>query len=311
MSVNNLSQEFDFVFEPDERKLFLQEVSTTAQRLSTSLGEVERTGGGAEPADEAVLFIQKLTSELEQDTTEFSPRLDVIPLRQQDFAARGVNPSPSVASLLERFNFYLVHIPITLFPKAGYAFVQLDCIIEFNPGKPPAERPVAFQIFPDQEWQDVIRFEQGLAIGLNENLEFKVDKARLSTELPNLSAEAQAAIGLKAAGNAGLILGPFNYRIRRPKIQTGGRGNVKVRWRLDSAEYFEQEEPQLGVLLQVPKNVTKVDAVAVLQASRDFRLLSANLKHVLRFVRERTKNFFEAGAPKSDSRPWYDITAGI
>ncbi len=309
MSINNLSQEFDFAFEPAERKSFLQEVSATAQKLSTPLGANDTSGVGQ--PNESAQFIQNLMSELEQDTTEFSPLLEVIPLRQQDFAAHQINPPSHIASLLERFNFYLVHIPITLFPKAGYAFVQLDCIIEFNPGKPSTERPVAFQIFPDQEWQDVIRFEQGFAIGLNENLEFKVDKARVSAELPNLTAEAQAAIGLKAAGNAGLILGPFNYRIRRPKIQTGGRGNVKVRWRLDSAEYFEQEEPQLGVLLQVPKNVTKVDAVAVLQASRDFRLLSANLKHVLRFVRERTKNFFEAGAPKSDSRPWYDITAGV
>lgn len=77
MFVHNLAQEFDFAFEPAERKSFLQEVSNTAQKLSTLLGANDSSG--TRQPDESAQFIQNLMNELEQDTTEFSPLLEVIP----------------------------------------------------------------------------------------------------------------------------------------------------------------------------------------------------------------------------------------
>lgn len=307
MTINALLEELGVEFQPDERSLFLEEVSKTARDMGSTLD----ASAPLTPAGESAQRIQELTSELDKDVAEFSPRLQVIPLNERDFAMHSLALSPDIAALMTRFNFYLVNIPITLFPKAGCGFVQLNCIVEFSPGIPTAERAVAYQIFPDQEWQDIIKFEQGLAVGLDEKLEFKVDTARLKVEMPALSSEAKAAIGVKAAGNAGLVLGPFNYKIRRPKIQTAGRGNVKVHWRLDSAEYFEQEEPRLGVLLQVPKQISRVDAVGVLKATRDVHFLTANLRNVLELVRERTRNFFETGTPKTAGQPWLDIMAGL
>ncbi len=310
MDIESLYTELGLEFVPEERPRFLREVSVTARGLPDTLGGKEQTALGTGDADAAARQIEELMNELEQDTAEFSPRLEAIGLSRKDFTAHGIPVSPRVEALLDCSDFYLVHIPVTLFPKAGYAFVQLDCIVEFNSGQPAEQRPVTYQIFPEQEWQDVIRFGEGLAIGLNPDLEFRVDMKRVSAELPSLSGEARAAIGAKAAGDLGLVLGPFDYRIRRAKIQTAGRGNVKARWRLDSAEYFEKEEPQLAVLLQVPRGVSRVDAIGALKAARDFRLLSANLRHVIRFVQERTRNFVESGMPKSDGKAWQNITAG-
>jgi len=311
LNLENLYTELGLTFRPEERILFLQDMAATAQDYKRELGSGDNESSSAEQVDEGSRQIQELMNELEEETAEFSPRLDVLPLSKKDFADRGLEVPPVVSGLMRRFDFYLLHFPITLFPKPGWGFGYLECIVEFNPGRPPAERPVAYQIFPEEEWQDVIRANQGLAMGVNENLEFKVDLERLGAELPDLSPMARAKVALKASGTAGLILGPFNYRIRRAKIQTGGRGNVKVRWRLDSEEYFEQEELRLGVVLQVPKTVSRVDIIGVLKAYRDFHLFTAHLRYLLRYVRERTRNFFEQGAPLSREGVWKDVTANI
>ena len=305
MATDDLYAELGLKFQPDERALFLDEMAYAASHYRSSLGD------SPQEADDLSQHIEELAQQLGGDIAEFSPVRDVVPLRKKHFTNQGLDISPHIANLMRRFDFYLLHIPITLVPKPGWAFIQLDCIVEFNPGKPPAERPVAYQVFPQDEWQDVIRASQGLAVGLDENFEFKVDVGQLEVELPGLSAEAQAKVATKGASAAGLILGPFNYGIRRPKIISRGRGHVKVYWRLESEEYLEQEEPRLGIVLQVPKEVSQVDAVGVLKACKDFHTLTAHVRHLLPYVKERTRNFFKQGAPLSDSMQWHDVTADV
>jgi hypothetical protein len=310
MAVDNLYAELELDFQPDERRFFLQEMATVARDYKSSLGPEDAVLSPQE-ADDFSQHVQRLMKQFEEDTAKFSPVRDIVPLRKKHFADHGLEVPAHIAHLMRRFDFYLLHIPITLVPRPGWAFVQLDCIVEFNPGKPPAERAVAYQVFPQEEWQDVIRASQGLAVGLDENLEFKVDMGRLEIELPGLSAAERAKVGAKAAGTAGLILGPFNYRIRRPKIIAKGRRNVQVLWRLEGEEYFEEEEPRLGVVLQVPKEVSRVDVVGVLKACKDFHRLTANVRHLLPYVKERTKSFFEKGAPLTDDLLLADVTAGL
>lgn len=310
MAIDDLYAELGLDFQPDERGLFLQEVTAVARDYRSSLSPKSAVRSPQE-ADDPSQHIERLAKELEEDTAEFSPVRDIVPLRRKHFADHGLEVPPHIAHLMRRFDFYLLHVPITLVPRPGWAFVQLDCIVEFNPGRPPDERAVAYQIFPEDDWQDIIRASQGLAVGLDENLEFKVDVKRLRVELPELGAEARIEVGTKAAGEAGLILGPFNYRIRRPKIISKGRSHVKVRWRLESTEYFEEEEPRLGVVLQVPKEVSRVDVVGVLKACKDFQTLTAHVRHLLPYVKERTKNFFKGGAPLTDELRLTDVTAGL
>lgn len=309
MSAESLLSELDVDFRPDERALFFQEAKAAAESYASTLGR-EATAESPQD-DETGLQTQALLDELERETAEFSPVLPVVPLRRKHFVDLGLQCPPHIAHLMRRFDFYLVHFPITLVPKPGWGFQQLDCIVEFNPDQPPTERPVVYHIFPQEDWEDIIRFQQGLAIGLDENLEFKVDLKRLAVELPNLDTAQQAKIGAKAAGLAGLVVGPFNYRIRRPKIVSRGQGNVKVRWRLESEAYVGEEEPQLGVVLQVPKDVSQVNAVGALKVGKDFHTFTAHLRHLMRFVRERTRTYFERGAPLVQTQPWKDITAGL
>jgi hypothetical protein len=183
-------------------------------------------------------------------------------------------------------------------------------MIEFNPGQPAEKCPVVFQIYPEEEWQDVIRASHGLAVGLDEHLEFKVDMDRLTAVLPELTPAEKTKIAHKATGTAKLMVGPFNYCIRRPKIVSKGRGNVKVHWRLEGEEYFEHEESRLAVVLQVPKEVSNIDAVGVLKASKDFRFFTPRLHHLLPHLTEQARNFFKAGAPIVNKMPWQNIIGG-
>jgi hypothetical protein len=304
MGLDSLYAELDVDFQPGDRRMFLDELADVARDYETSLG-------ADEPAKESTSQLKQLASELGQELVEFSPRLNVVALNRKLFSDLSLDIPPTTEELFRRFNFYLVDFPITLVPRPGGSFTQLDCIVEFNPDSPSEERPVAYQIFPHEEWQEVIHAWQGVNVGIDEKLQFNLDPAAAVEKLSGLPLPAKAAVELKMSANAGLILGPFDYHIRRPKIISKGRGNVKVYWRLHGEEDIAYQEPRLGIVLQVPKQISRVDAIGALAVSRKFHLFTSEIRHAMEFLSERAKNFLKSGAPASDKKPWNDITAGV
>lgn len=304
MEIDNLYDELGIDFAPSERQEFIEELSDVAKAYKSHLGSEAPTKGVSSPLD-------KFVEELGKEVAELSPKISVIPLNKKMFTELSLEIPPNIANLMKRFNFFLVDFPITLVPRPGWGFERMECRVEFNPGLPNSDRPTAYQIFPQEEWQDVVHAWQGLNIGLDENLEFKVDPTIPMDELNNLTPAVKAAIEQKIAGKAGLILGPFNYYVRKSKIRSQGRGNVKVIWRLEGEERILQTEPRLGVVLQVPKHVSQIDAIGALAVFRTFHFFTAELRDVMDFLSEPTKNFLLKGAPATDKKPWDDITAGI
>jgi len=310
MSIESLHQELGIDFRAEERKQFLEEMEAVSENYASSLGQP-----GQETERRSQL--KKLLEQLGEESAELSPSLDVLRLRRNVFTERGCAVPPRIRDLLHRYQFYLVHVPIALMPRPGWGFTELECIIEFNPEAPPDERPVAFQIFPHEIWQDVLKAWQGLAIGvgksvgLDEEFEFKLDPTRLGTLPSEISAEARAALSGHVASGAGLILGPFNYHIWRPRIATSGRGHVQVRWRLEGEEYVTEGKPQLGIVLQVPRATRRVDIIGVLKVSKSFHLFTAEMRYVVNFLKERARQFFQAGAPLVHDRQWLNVTAGL
>jgi hypothetical protein len=300
MSLDHLYAELGVEFQPDEQEGFLQELADVARYHKGLLG--------AEPGADDDSPLEKLAKELGNERVGFAPRPAVVALRPKLFADLHLEAPPYIRQLFQRFNFYLVNFPITLIPRPGGGFSQLDCIVEFNPKGLPNNRPVAYQIFPQEEWQEVIHAWQGVTVGIDEKLEFKVDPLQAAEKLLTLSLPAKAAVELKTAANAGLVLGPFDYHIRRPKIMSRGRGDAKVYWRLDGEEHLTENEPRFGVVLQVPKDVARVDAIGALLARRTFHFLTADFRHLLEYLSDRARRFFEKGAPATDKKPWDDIT---
>jgi len=287
-------------FSPHDRTLFIQELSAAARDCKTSLGS---TSG---QADEINNQLEALFDKLGSESAEFSPVLDVAPLTNALFSKHSLEPPSDIA----RFDFYLLTIPVTLLPKSGWAFRQLECNLCFNADASDQQRPVAHEIFPTSEWIEVFRASQTLSVGLDENLQFKLAPSSFGGG-PRLSDAVQAQVELKSGVKSTLILGPFNYTIRRPKIVAVGKGNVWVSWRLDGEEYFEREVPRFGVVLKVPKSIRRIDVLGTLRAERDFHFFTADIRYLLKYVREKTRRFWEQGAPVVDKRMWTNITAPL
>ncbi len=234
--------------------------------------------------------------DLKQEKASFGPRPEVLPLGLATLEAQGIVPDHRVRTLLERFDFYSVTFPITLFPKRGWAFDRLECQVEFNPGESPKRRPLAHDVFPSSSWETLAHAQLKLEVGVTEGLEFRTPK------LDAVVASAEAA-GKLAAG-ARFVFPPRDYHVKRARILSRGRDDCEVLWRLDDAEFFEEDEPRLGVVLKVPRGVHPVRARGLLAAYRSFRMLSSSLGELVEYMSERARKFFQNGAPLVDRGQW-------
>lgn len=305
MSMDDLYAELGIDFRPGDRDKYLLEFADVVRDYKGHLGPPQEKA-------ERQTQLQELAAELGRDMVEFSPKLTVLPLNRRLFTKLGLEVPPYIAELLRQYNFHLVNFPILVVPRPGGGFVQLECILEFNPDQPAEERPVAYQVFPQEAWQPILHASQGLKVGLNENFEFDLDPLQAaSPQFQKLDLPVEAAVKLKAAGRAALVLGPFDYDIKRPKVLSRGQGSVKVYWRMESEADILYEQPRLGVVLQVPRNVSRVNVNGALKALPSFHHFSANIHNVADLMSRLGGSFFKKGAPVIHDMPWDDITAGL
>lgn len=303
MYLDDLYGELAVGFEPEERGAFLRELEYISLAREAELG-----GVGVDPTGPNPLMV--LSAEIGEEEVSLSPRLPVTALDAERFQRNNLRISPNLQDLMKRWNFFLVDFPFTLLSRSGWGFHRLEMRVAFNPDRPPEDQPVIYQIFPHEEWQDILHAWQGLEIGLDENLEFKLDPDQAAQLMQTASLPLRAGVTAKAAGRAGLLVGPFDYYIRRPKIQSQGRGNIKAIWRLEGEEAIQQKEPRLGVVLQVPRRVKQVDGYGVLAVYRKFHFFSTEtMREVKDFLTNRTRSFFELGAPATAKQPWPDMLA--
>lgn len=244
------------------------------------------------PETDVVGILQSLKAE----KAAFGPRPEVLPLDSEALKARGVDLDNRVKALLERFDFYDVTFPVTLFPKRGWAFDRLECQVEFNPGEKPERRSLAHDIFPGSDWETLAKATMHLEIGITEALEFRAKAA-----VPSLA--TAGAEGRLDAG-AGFVFPPKDYHVKRARLLSRGKDTSEVFWRLDDESFFEKDEPRLGVILKVPKGVTSVKAKGVLAAYRSFNKLGADLGVLVDYLSERVRSFFKKGAPLVDRGEW-------
>jgi hypothetical protein len=233
---------------------------------------------------------------LKAEKAAFGPRPEVLPLDSEALKSQGVALDGRVKALLERFDFYDVTFPVTLFPKRGWAFDRLECQVEFNPGERPERRPLAHDIFPGSDWETLAKATMHLEIGITEALEFRAKAA-----VPSL---ASAGAEGKLDAGAGFLFPPRDYHVKRARLLSRGKDGSEVFWRLDDESFFEEDEPRLGVILKVPKGVTPVKAKGVLAAYRSFNKLGADLGDLVDYLSERVRSFFRRGMPLVDRGEW-------
>ena len=77
-------------------------------------------------------------------------------------------------------------------------------------------------------------------------------------------------------------------------------------WRLDGAEFFQENRPELVVIAQVPKGAVEFKITAALQAYRYFNTGAADWQDAILGLPSRLVSFFKDGAPVGDAKE-YDL----
>ncbi len=294
----------DAGFDLRDRGLFLQEVGAAARDQYQVMGK--DLPGHKEDSGRQ---IQVLIGELGKEVARFAPKLDVRRIDEHHFAARHMKVPTDLADLIKRFDFFLVNIPVTLVPAPGAGFSDLECRVRFNPDDPGSKRPVAYEVFPQEQWRDILSLHGSLQVGLDAGLRFKVDPVPLLATLGVPELPVDARVVALAKGSSGFVVGPFTSTLRRQVVLCRGQGNVEVIWQLRGKDVVGREEPRLGIVLKVPKGTARVDIVGAMRVRHDQRFLAGVFRRLLALVKEPTEKFLRAGAPVDDSRLWARVTS--
>ena len=119
-----------------------------AIRVATSVDEPLGSEGTEEGIESRTV---KLLRTMKEEVASFPPRLgNVVPLRKADFIKYDLDPPQHVAKLMQKYDFYYAGIPVTLFPKAGWAFTRLECQVSLGPVSLPLHKGFRTLSFLDQ-----------------------------------------------------------------------------------------------------------------------------------------------------------------
>lgn len=293
----------------EDRQSLLEEAIELVRFSDVGLGE-EIPSEEVNPLKEkAIQLLENLNKEL----VEFSPKLSVYPLRQQYFKIEAHQLSPEIQGKMRDHNFYKVDIPITLKSAPDWAFSNLVCKIVFCPDEETGEQmyllPTIHDIFPSDEWQDILNLQTSLSLELDEKLSFRAEIEQIEGKWNQLGSEAQTKLAFQLGGCIKLAFGPFAYRIRKAQIQGRGRGNSKVFWEFQGTQYVNEQDVSLGIILMVPQSRQKaIAAVGALEAHHDFQIWTADLLYFKRFFQGTIQQFLEGGAAIQKTQAWQNIT---
>lgn len=283
----------DFTYQaPQDRAALLFDAADRIERLGGHLGEGD---AGHDP-------YSNLLRELSSDTAQFAAHPDVRPLPQ-------VSPSTDAVTtfkLKNRFTFWWLRIPLVLFPRRNWAFSRLEVRVEFSPDEPrPELRPRAFDILPNRRFDAVLKAGAHALLSVGADGHFTVGTPDVSVPVPG-GAVVAAGAGAQAKASVGthVEFNPVEFRAVAARVDHTAPGLEKVFWRLDGSEFFQENQPELIVVLQVPLEVESATVVGVLQAYRRFNLFPAGLQAAIRQLPEALRVFFQQGAPLADRRTY-------
>ncbi|MCP2324090.1 hypothetical protein HDA40_002597 [Hamadaea flava] len=278
-----------------------------ARRVDALSGHLGATG-------EADNEFGDLLRALNEDSVEFGSFPDVLPVPILDLPNADRTSAAWRAALEEGYTFWWIRLPILLFPRRGWGFTRLELRVDFNPDEPdPRRRPRAFDILPNRRFDTIVSAGGEFHVGVGAD-------AKLAVKVPTIPLDAIGALAgvplpLSAGGKAkaevgasvDVALAPVRFRMTAARVDHTAEGLEKVFWRLDGAEFFAEDPPQLVIILQVPRDVESVRMRAVMRAYRRFTFFPAGLQAMIRELPSALRAFFTQGAPVGDTRS-YDLS---
>jgi hypothetical protein len=299
----NFNLEFTLDIDADSRLELLKDAATRFDNLENHLGSKKpKTHRTPEAA---------LLEDLTEDVAEFAGYPVVHRITERDFPRSKVQVPATFRQLSRNYRFYWLYFPLNLVPKRDWRYDCVQLMIEFNPDSAdPHLRPKAYQILPDQRFQDLLRANTHLELCLDENFEFSIATGALEAQFDSAQAKTAAGVDVRAAGGIGLVAGPFIYSIRRATITHSPPGVEKIAWRLDGPEFFQENTPAIIVIAQVPNETREVRIAAAMRVTRGFSWFDASLSSLISHLPDTIRGFFEKGMPLCSKASW-DITPSI
>jgi hypothetical protein len=302
MNTGNL--DFGFKMEGIDRSALLAEAAYRIDALQSDLG-IDADNNGR-PSEEANIVL-----ELIGDEARLAAFPDIYKITNQDFLTHDFKVPTHISQLYEDYKFYWIRFPVGLVTKRNWAFNMIEMRIEFNKEDAAPLRPKAFQIFPDKRFQTLFEANQELKIGIDANFELAAKSGKIGIPLGEAEGKIHVYTGANAAAKMGLVFGPYVYKVKKAAIDHNAPGMEWVFWRLDGAEFFQEDNPELIVVAQVPKDTKAVVIEAKLQAYRNFNFAAANLRQLVFNLPKGLRAFFQGGIPTQPDEKNWDITSRL
>jgi len=269
------------------RSQLLFAAADTAESLGNFQGP-----GGTRAADDGAIALRALA----QDEIVFSSQPEVYPIAVEEAIKSAKLPaSVKTGDFGAGHKYFLVRFPFDVQPAGPWNFNELKVRIEFK-SIGVERRPKVQGLFPDTRFQDLLKADASLEIGLTPSAEFAVNTGALKFAAAPLSASAQAGVDGKLKATAGVAVGPFHLDWKRALVKTSQPGLEWVWWQIGGADLRRGDSPPFMVILQVPDAATNITAVGRVQATRYYNLIK-NAFHNITNWPKVYREFVEAGAP--------------
>ncbi len=287
----------DFSFSPAAgRQQLLEDAAHRLDALDTHLG-ADSTG---QPQSDLGDQVRAMMAE--KASLPVFP--EVYKISDKDYLARNLTAPLKFTQLCKDSRFYWIDFPVGLLAGHNWIFNKLEVKVEFSSPGPAHLAPKSYQILPDKKFQTLIQANQHLTVQFDENFELAAKTEPLGAAAGPLTGKLGGGVQGAFDGGFGLVLGPFEYAIKRAKIDHTATNLEWVFWRLDGAEYSQADSPTLAVVLKVPKETKNVLVKASVQAYRNFNFAAARFQQAVEELPRVLREYFKGGAPLWDQKEW-------
>ncbi|MDJ0695366.1 hypothetical protein [Mastigocoleus sp. MO_188.B34] len=300
----NTPTDFEFDFNGTERLQFLEELNA----LYSELGDDSQCQTpDNNPAS-------RLFAKLNQEIAEFAKYPTIEKLSESYSINSGRTAPKKSQEISQDHKFYWIKLPITLFPSSNWYFNKLECLVEFSSEFSEAHlQPKVHSIFPERKFQQLFKANGNIEISIGGNMEFEANTGQLNLQAGEAQVTTNAGAKAKLGSNFGLISEFSPCSLKADQIDHTDPGDSQVFWRINGAEFFQEDKPNLMVILQIPKSVQQVKIDAALQAYHRpnfWTTVMGNLGDLMRFLSNKGRTFYEKGAPIKDITTW-DISPNL
>lgn len=290
-----------------DRKALLLEA---AQRLDDLEGHL-----GAGKGEKAKTAIAQQLREQAEDRAGFADIPLMYKLTEEYWHSIGKPIPYNFTQLKEHYNFYWLDIPLDLHPRSKWAFNKIDVEIEFNPHAPKdGTRPKAYQIFPDEQFVEFIKFHAQAEVQLGANFQF-------SAQFPPMNISEASPFPIVtdlAAGTDNTISASLGAEIPRhiwslkvDKITHAPPLTETPWWTLHGKEFSREHRPLLAVIVQILKGIQEFKIRAQMDVSRSFVYAPADLREAIEDLPLKFRDLLQRGSPlhreTPEEHPW-DLT---